>query len=365
MLIHGPLALFATNQDCFVYSLEQLVSDEKILTNPQLLMNAAVYALPFFEQEELVNSVNLERVTSPEQTLETLQFIIESVKRNGEQVLTTSFINKNFTFIKWNADEEVEHGGDNIRLTHYAIFRRPGSTQQSKEFPHAMYGDASQVLLDSLAFKHDIKELSELKDIIINDVFHHSEPFRFGRQNILKGVLNAPEFKDHVKPLVWVSQDTLEQALLQGGIFIDLPNGESKLFNVQHCNKIFYNRVQSINRIQERYWFFREIKNDGQNHDDQRYHELLRLGQAAFAHDARALGLGKCILLRYTNLLTNEKEVVLGILADVGGAFKGNLHQLDRYEGTFKDRESFLAFFEKFPLTVEAYILTRKSEKSR
>jgi len=304
---------------------------------------------------------------SPEETLETLKFIIKSVKNNKLDVLDNSFVNKHFTFIKWDTDEEIKKGSNNIKLTHYAIYHYPGSEKQSEKFPYALYGFPSDAFLDSFKLKNKITKLTDIKNQIVNDKFHKATTFRFGKQNILNGILDTPEFKEHIKPLVWVSRNTLERALYEGGIFIDMPNGQTKLFNVDRCNNIFYDRSivdetgKVIDEDQERYWTFREIKNNNENPRNQRYHKLLSLGLAAFAHDKKELGLGKLIAIRYTNEFTNEKEVLIGILADVGGAFVDNLHQLDLYGGTFQTREIFNKSTEKFPLTVEAYILKKRS----
>ncbi len=345
---------------CFNSSRNQIKRTENIVTNQSDLLKAAKYATEFFNGEnshEEVNSNHLNKFISPKEAQKTLKFIIDSIKKK-ENVLSHNFINKNFSFVKWNADKEVEKSSQNIRLTRYGLYRFPGSYKKTEKHPHALYASSSVSFLNSFSLKENI-ELSKIKKTILDDHFHKNKPFRFGKQNILTGILEQPEFKKHVTPLVWVSKNALNESLCQGGVYIDMPNGKSRLFNVDSCNNVLHDRKGVTFEDQERYWLFREVEKNN-NPEDDRYHKLLDLKLVAFAHDPKTLGLGKTILIRYTNTKTKKKEILVGILADTGGAFVENLHQIDLFCGLFENRKTLIDFANKFPPTVEIYFLKKK-----
>jgi hypothetical protein len=50
----------------------------------------------------------------------------------------------------------------------------------------------------------------------------------------------------------------------------------------------------------------------------------------------------------------------LGVIADTGGAFLPNLHQLDFLTGVFDSHEKFQAYSKKLPEYTNAYFLVKK-----
>ena len=55
-----------------------------------------------------------------------------------------------------------------------------------------------------------------------------------------------------------------------------------------------------------------------------------------------------------------RSQLQLGVIADTGGAFLPNLHQLDFLAGVFGDRDEFYAATRNLPEYAQAYILIRK-----
>jgi len=112
---------------------------------------------------------------------------------------------------------------------------------------------------------------------------------------------------------------------------------------------------------QERYWFFKEIKNLETLPLHRRSH-LLTCGGAVFAGDITQLGLGKVIVITYKNPRTKKNELRVGVLADTGAAFTQNAAQLDFFAGIFDDKKGFENILRNFPDMVNAYLLIKKSD---
>ena len=74
-----------------------------------------------------------------------------------------------------------------------------------------------------------------------------------------------------------------------------------------------------------------------------------------FAGDILNIGLGKIIAIE-----DSYQNIRLGIIADTGGAFVPNLHQLDLFAGIFPDRTAYQQAVQKLPEYAKAYILLKK-----
>lgn len=344
-IIATPTSLFHPQQPTF--------SSEKIITSPYALLRAARYALSFFESGEpedrqIVSSSLLERNILPSaHAKKTLRFIIKTIeqdhraKRKNFRIQDPQFLKKHFTFIKWNGDykgaakqhvfiPQVPQPG-NIRLTSYAVFSAKGNYYKTKEFPHALYKIKSKIFDKKIRMKYP-------------------------KQPILKGLLEQKQFNKHVSPMVWISRDGLEEALMQGTIVIVMPNGQKRVFNVDKSNDFLYDRKIKSGWPQKKYWFFKEIKNLEKTKPNNKQ-RVIQHGGLVVAGDLDNFGLGKIIALRYINPQTKQKEIRLVVLADRGSAFENNLYQLDLFAGMFKNRASFKHILRTFPPTVQAYFL--------
>ncbi|NJM95667.1 MAG: hypothetical protein HC792_05710 [Acaryochloridaceae cyanobacterium CSU_5_19] len=77
-----------------------------------------------------------------------------------------------------------------------------------------------------------------------------------------------------------------------------------------------------------------------------------------FAGDVLNIGLGKIILLEQSS--GSAKKLRLGIMADSGGAFLPNLHQLDFLAGIFPSHAEFQRQQPQVPAYADVYILIKK-----
>ena len=60
------------------------------------------------------------------------------------------------------------------------------------------------------------------------------------------------------------------------------------------------------------------------------------------------------------NLVGGKPQLHMGIIADTGGAFLPNLHQLDFLAGVFGSKEEFAEYTRKLPEYTKAYILVKR-----
>ncbi|MEN8444752.1 MAG: hypothetical protein ABG776_07050, partial [Cyanobacteria bacterium J06555_13] len=55
-----------------------------------------------------------------------------------------------------------------------------------------------------------------------------------------------------------------------------------------------------------------------------------------------------------------NQNIRIGIIADTGGAFLPNLHQLDFFAGVFPDRPTYQQAVQQLPEYTRAYFLLKK-----
>jgi len=345
--------LLCSNQTACInlYYTSPSFTNETIKIDPETLCKAASYAIDYYfvtdEENKLISSKLLENdFISSKSTKQTLDFIIQTIAEDEKnqskkpRILDPKFLEKHFIFIKWCGDKQgakqhnVSVENEKIRLTHYAVFSSNGSHEKSEQFPCALYE-------------------------IISEEFDTSKRFDYTKQDVIDGALEDKEFKRHVNPLIWLPRQGLEDALLQGSVVAIMPNGQEKIFNVDKNNGIDYDRTIKDSWKQRRYWYFKEIGNTKNYHDVQHL-KLVSLGGVVFAGDIKNFGIGKIVAIRYTNPYTKKKELLLGVLADKGGAFENNLYQLDLFEGIFYNKKKFREHIKQYPDTVEAYFLKKK-----
>lgn len=334
-----------------------------VVTNPETLSMAAQYAITnYFNKENgsahpLAHSPILENKISKEETENTLNFIINTIEsdkennKNQYRILNPLFLKKHFAFVKWNSDLQNSqkrdiklpkwfNGGklpkNKIKLTCYAAFCCKGSYFKTKQYPCALYK-------------------------IKKHAFKQKYMTQFSREDILSGrVLERRFFSKYVKPLAWVSRKDLEDGFVQGSMFVIMPDGKKRQFNVHEINNPdrLKEGVSKKSKSYRKtlYWYFREIKNPN-NSGERKMLDLVRLRGAVFAGDLKNMGAGKLIALRYVNPITKEVEILLGVLADLGMAFEENRNQLDLFAGIFCSRKKFKNYLKNFPDAVDAYIL--------
>ena len=281
--------------------------------------------------------------TPPERITETLAFICEVVNEDKQagrasRLTDPNFITQAFELVRWLPDQqrasELSDGkpllqrlpNDRVLMTKYYIRLTNGQPQRTSEAPHALYGlpfDEAHLSLD---------EADAMRDSITR--------YRYGKQAIVAKETNPSqtnEMNSLAPPLIWLSRDDLEGALLQGTAVVDEPNGPRRYFNVHRNNGVAYDRTIRPEQ-QERYWYFKEVPGVLGYGKDADYKIPIK-PQVTVAGDIFQLGLGRLILLRTEE--HGQPVFRLTVMADTGGAFHDNLYQLDWLSGYYRDWDDY------------------------
>ena len=316
--------------------------DTKVNFNPADLLVVLTSTRKYFKNR-LDRDPDLQRegilgtqgVTVPD-AVKTLDFMISSLKQDIKakrsiRLQDSKFLNANFRTIEWKAfDPKVTHE-KRVRLTKYAVFTHPGSRTPTPDFNIGIYALKAGEDLDRVR--------------------------KYTKQDVLKNIYepNGTEF-GAVEPLAYLDREGLESALMEGTVLIKFTDGTKAFFNVDRNNNIPYIKGLAPTE-QKRYWYFKPvnaIKGYGETIDAK---ISLKPG-VTFAGDVLNIGLGKIVVT--ANEANGKQQLRMGIIADTGGAFLPNLHQLDFLAGVFDSKEDFAAHTRKLPEYTKAYILVKK-----
>lgn len=248
-----------------------------------------------------------------------------------------AWIAEQFDVLTWVPDREaaaarqIELDADQIRLTSYLVFQLEGSLVRTDVYTTALY-----------ALPHDER-----------DGGPPGNRTKYTRQQVYAGVYDAGgEAEGQADPIVWLTRDAANQAVMQGSIEVRTADGLTRMFNVHENNGIPYDPAIKDGNLQPRFWYFREVVGIlGVEQIPLRPH-------AAVAGDIWNIGLGKLVALDWDGPLGPETHLV--VLADTGGAFQPNLFQLDWLAGTFSSRAAYDAWASAMPTRARAAILVRK-----
>jgi hypothetical protein len=276
-----------------------------------------------------------------EDVLATLDFIVqvaeedrgESYKRLEDPV----WLAQNFDVYRWLPDRQaakarkVELGEDEIRLTQYLVFQVAGRTVRDDVHNTALYELPAEEIAGG---PPDIR-------------------MKYTRLDVYAGVFEeGGEAAGKARPLVWLTRELANQALMQGSIEVATEDGHVRMFNVHENNGIPYDPAVKDGNLQRRFWYFREVVGIlGVEQIPLRPH-------AAVAGDVYNLGLGKLMALTWD--MGRGPELHLALLSDTGGAFQPNLFQLDWLAGSFASKEAFEAWEQTMPSRVQAAVLVKK-----
>lgn len=257
----------------------------------------------------------------------------------GAQLADPAYLERCFSALRWVPDSEK--WGGKIRLTRYLVYEVAGADSPTSTYSHALYATPS-----------DETGLSLPDALLRRDTL---DRFKFTRQDIASGVFReGGSAAGRAKPLVWLTHNDHEQAILQGTVSVRTA-ASTRLFNVDRDNGIPYDRAVTDTKKQRRYWYFREtdaVRGAGEAGEVK---VALQPG-AAVAGDLENIGLGTFIALQA------EDGLHLVVVADTGGAFQPNLHQLDLYTGAFPSHSAFSTATSKIGDTATAYILLAKPD---
>ncbi|MEO0684706.1 MAG: hypothetical protein AAFY76_06560, partial [Cyanobacteria bacterium J06649_11] len=229
-----------------LFSDAKLPSSNKVSFNQKDLLATLINTRQYY-QDHSDDDPNISRPgvlstqgVTVQDVLKTLDFMIavlqEDIANNRPTRLQDpNFINSNFRVIRWSAANPKQPKRKNLRITKYAVFVHPGSRKKTAKFNVPLYS---------------------LGDTPLTDKFYT----KYSKQDVLSGIYE-PGGKEHgkVKPIVYMTREGLEEALMQGTILVDLGGGSSAYFNVDRSNEIPYVKGKN-RRSQKRYWYFREVK---------------------------------------------------------------------------------------------------------
>jgi hypothetical protein len=305
-----------------------------------VLTNTRKYFQDYQQKDPAIarNGLLLSQGVTVQEVLKTLDFMItvleEDISNNRPTRLQDpNFINANFRVIKWSAYNPDQPKQKQLRLTKYAVFTHTGSRTKTDKYNVPIY---------------------RLKNDIYNDDKFYTQ---YTKQDVLSGIYEpgGKEF-GKVEPLAYLTREGLESALMQGTILINFTDGTQSFFNVDRNNGISY--VKGLNpKSQKRYWYFRKV--DGIKGYGYKIDAKISIKPGVtFAGDVLNIGLGRVIVMEYNQ--GGQKRLRMGVIADTGGAFLPNLHQLDYLAGIFKDNQEFRRYIRQLPEYATPYILVKK-----
>ncbi|WP_416666858.1 hypothetical protein [Egbenema bharatensis] len=304
-----------------------------VLQNTQAYFQTYAQENPDVQREGILGTQGV----TVSDVLNTLEFMISTLQEDiaNQQPIRLkdpNFINTHFRVMEWTAYNPDDPGQRLVRLTKYAVFTHPGSRTPTATYNIPLYRLGTDAETDRFYLNYT-------------------------KQDVLAGIYE-PGGREHgrVEPLAYLTRDSFEDALMQGTILINFTDGTSAFFNVDRNNGIAYDRSISPYR-QGRYWYFRPV-NSIQGYGHEFDAKIAIKPGVTFAGDVLNVGLGRIIVLEHST--GGQAQLQLGIMADTGGAFMPNLHQLDFLAGVFRDRNEFYAQTSSLPEYARAYILVKK-----
>lgn len=345
--------------DTFFKETPPPLTDISIIINPEALVNQIDAVLDYFQKykNQDTDAVNVGlfsqlgiSLSDVEATLRFLRdTITEDIKNKTEpRMKDPQFLKKNFRFFQWlphppSATSDAPDAPDHemIKITKYAVFTIKGSLKKNAVFKYALY-----------SLPDDEKGMS------LQEAEKHRESlhrFHYTKRQVLAGLYD----QGGAEPLVWVTRRGLEEALMEGTICVELVEGEKRFFNVDRGNGIAFDPTLKNHRHQQRYWYFGRVRQP-QGYGLDIGSQMPIYAGAAFAGDIDSLGLGKVMGLFYNEPGGGKGKMILGILADTGGAFRPNLFQLDYYVGVLNSRKEFNRVVKTLPAFAEIYFFIKK-----
>lgn len=282
------------------------------------------------------NGILANQGVSVANTIDTLNFMAQVLQEDLAaqrplRLQNSDFIEKNFRVIKWHAANPQEPDRQQIRMTKYAVFTHPGSRIKTPLYDTALY---------------------QIKDNQLDTDYR-----KYTKQQVLDGVYEAGGTqKGAADPLAYLTREAVEDALMEGTTIVKFTDGSQGIFNVDRSNEIPY--IKGLDRYQQkRYWYFQAV----QNIKGYGYNSAAKIPiepGVTFAGDILNIGLGKIVVVE--DFQGKTKQLRLGVIADTGGAFLPNLHQLDFLAGVFDNQQKFQAYSKQLPEYTNAYFLVKK-----
>ena len=314
----------------------QLPGAVTVQTDPQALGRVAARTAAMLrstEKPELKTAGALEDLgVTVDDVLRTLDLVAKVASEDAgaevQRLHDPDFLAKTFTVRHWRPDtasagqRKTVVTDEKIRLTKYLVYQVSGSPVRTDTYTTALYASPA-------------------------DKAQHPELRKYTRMDAYAGVFE-PGGAAHglVEPLVYLTREGSNQALMQGTVEVALPDGTTRLFNVHVNNGVAWKpRIKDLD-LQPRYWTFREVEGVLGVED------VPLEAHVAVAGDIHNLGLGKLVAL-----VDDAGVLRLAVVADTGGAFLPNLFQLDWFAGAYPDHDAFAAGTKHLPRRAWAMVL--------
>ncbi|MCA9488633.1 MAG: hypothetical protein KC621_01880 [Myxococcales bacterium] len=273
--------------------------------------------------------------------LDTLRLIArvaaEDEGADHQRLTDPEWLRTNLRALDWHpdlagaAERGIALSAEQIRLTNYVVYESPACPERAPGCDTALYA-------------------------VPDDEADGGPPglrLQYTRMDVYGGVYEpGGASAGRARPLVWMSREHANQALMQGSVIALMPDGARRVFNVHQNNAIPYDPKQKDMNRQARFWYFREVD------DILGVARIPLVPGAAVAGDVQDLGLGQLLGLTWTDRAGEHLRLV--VLADTGGAFEPNLFQLDWLGGTFPSQQAWRQWAKTVPGRVHAQILVRR-----
>jgi len=340
-------------QETFFKEIQPPLIGISITINPEALVQQIDAVLDYFskyknQDPDAVNVGLFSQIGISLSDVEaTLRFLMDTVtedirNKSGSRLADPQFLKKHFRFFQWLPHPPpASPPHEMIKITKYAVFTIQGSLKKNTVFKYALYG------LPNDEKGMSLQETEKHRDRLCR--------FRYTKMQVLAGVYD----QGGAEPLVWVTRRGLEEALMEGTICVELAGGEKLFFNVDRGNDIPFDPTIKNHHTQQRYWYFGRVRQPRGYGLDIGSQEPIFAG-AAFAGDVYNLGLGKVMGVLYNEPGSGKQKMMLGVLADTGGAFRPNLFQLDYYVGVLNSRKEFNRAVKTLPAFAEVYFIIKK-----
>lgn len=308
----------------------------QVVTDPAALVSVASATLAYLRAMKATDpaagpGMFAELGVTQDRMEATLERVIATATDHPERLSDPEWIRSSFDLYTWSPDPEeprvqqwkLQPG--EIRVTRYLTTQTEGATAADATHTQALYADPG-------------------------------EPWRstYTRAQVMAGAFQAGPATGAARPLVWLTEDAVHDAIMQGSTAVRHPDGSTHIYGVDVSNGVPYVASHS-RRTQDRYWYFRERPNGPNGWGPPGSPEIALKAGVSVAGDVYNLGLGRLILLEYPEGAGTTLR--LAVLADSGGAFQPNLCQLDFYGGAFPSHDALYAAWKSLPGHVRASVL--------
>ncbi len=308
-----------------------------VVTDPAALASVTADTLAYLEamgstDPAADSGMFAELGVTPAQFVATLELIHTTAVERPELLSDPAWLGAHFDVYRWSpprSDSRVSRfrlGPEEIRVTRYLTSQMFGAATADAGKPQALYADPGA-------------------------------PWRteYTRAEVMDGAYARGPDAGRARPLVWLSEANVHEAIMQGSVQVRLPDQSTHTYGVDVSNGIAYVPGHS-GRTQDRYWYFKELTAGPRGWGPPGSPEIHLRAGVSVAGDVYDLGVGAVILIEHGDG-HGGTTLRLAILADSGGAFQPNLCQLDWYGGAFPSHEALYASWASLPEHVRASVL--------